>query len=160
MGNLDDSIDYVEAALEAHKISPDNHIRMLAAQYGTWCNVAMSLNQPLVAREKGLQSFRLNQRHFERTQVVDSQYVASYSELGRIMIMNGELDEAERLIQESARLRRQLPHFTRLHLYSPILFYSYIEVIRGQFESAEAHLLQALRDREAKYGKNDTESKR
>lgn len=133
---------------------------LVAGQYGTWCNVAMSLNQPSVAREKGLQCFRLNQQYFETTKVVDSQYVAAYTGFARILIMNEELEEAERLIKESERLRRSLPHFTRLHLYSPILFYSYIEIIRGQYDSAETHLLQALGDRETRYGRDDTESKR
>lgn len=157
---MDEALDYVRATLTVLSICPDNYLRIEAAQYGTWANVAMSLNQPELAREKGLQSLRINQDIYATDRITTSQYVAAFSELGRIMVMDNEFEEAERLIKESERLRRQMPDFTRLQLFSPTVFYSYIEVVRGQFKAAEEHLVEALGHREKKYGKDDRESKR
>lgn len=153
-------MDYAKATLAILESCADDYPHIKACQYATWSAVARVLNQPKLAREKGEDSFRINDEIYKASGVVTSQIVASYTELGRVMIMNNELEEAERLIKESGRLRRQSPHFSRLQLFSPILFYSYIENLKGQFKEAEKHLLEALRDRELEYGKDDRESNR
>lgn len=78
-----------------------------------------------------------------------------------MLIMAGNIQRADSLIKESVRLRKQMPNFTRLQLYSPIIFTSYIQLLQGKFEDAETELLNALRDREVEYNtKDDTKSKR
>lgn len=157
---MDEPLDYAKATLAILDYCLDSYPHIKACQYATWSAVARVLNQPKVAREKSEESFRINDELYKASGVITSQIVASYTELGRIMIMNNELEEAERLIKESERLRRKMPHFSRLQLLSTILFYPYIENLRGQFKEAEKHLLDALRDRELAYGKDDRESNR
>ncbi len=158
--NLEEASDYAKATLAILDYCADGYPHIEACQYATCSAVARVLNQPKLARENGEKSFRINSEIYKTSGVITSQIVASYTELGRVMIMDNELEEAERLIKESARLRRQMPHFSRLQLFSPILFFSYIENLRGQFKQAEKHLLEALRDRELEYGKDDRESDR
>lgn len=160
--NLDEALEYVHTTLDILETCPPNsHPSIQAGQYATWAAVALHLNQPTLAREKYRECFRINQEIFAAgPAVITGQYVAAYTELGRILIATNDLDEAAELINESERLRRQMPHFSRLQLFSPILFYSHIELIRGEYAAAEQHLLEALRDRQMHYGLDDHESKR
>ena len=157
---MDEALEYVEATLQVLNLSPRPYPRIVANQYGTWGNVAMSLNKPKLAREKCEKAHQINQEIYATEKVITSQYVASYSELGRIMIMNNEIEEAEKLIKKSEDLRRQMPHFSRLQLYSPFIFKSYILIMKGKYTEAEDILKEAIKDRELVYGKDDTENKR
>ena len=74
--------------------------------------------------------------------------------------MNDELEEAERLLTKSIELRKQMPKFTNLQLYTPIVALSHIELSRGHLSEAEARLLEALGVREEAYGFDDCESVR
>ncbi|KAI0098513.1 hypothetical protein GGR51DRAFT_538007 [Nemania sp. FL0031] len=54
-----------------------------------------------------------------------------------------------------------MPNFKRVQLYSPIIFGSYIHMIKGNFKIAEKQLLQALNDRKEEYKiEDDVKSKR
>lgn len=121
--NMDEALEYVQATLKVHKISPNSYPRIEAVQYGTWSMIAMSLNQPELAREKGSKALRIHIGLYEADKTITSQLVASYTELGRIMILNGEIAEVERLIKESEHLRRQMRKFTRLQLFTPLLHF-------------------------------------
>lgn len=106
------------------------------------------------------QSFDINQDIYREQQVITSSYAASYAEFGRVLIMNNELEEAERLLVKSIELRKAMPKFTRLQLYTPIVALSYIDLIREHLEEAEARLREALDVREEFYGFDDRESVR
>lgn len=159
--NLDEASDWANATLKIFELCPKEYPMLRACQYATLSAVARERNQPTLACEAYGECFRINQEVYESNRVITSQLVAAYTELGRVMIMAGNIEEAEELIQESIRLRRQMPEFCRLQLYSPILYTSYIQLVRSEHEAAEKELLSALRDRELEYKtKDDTESKR
>lgn len=105
------------------------------------------------------QSFDINQDIYKEQQIITSSYAASYAEFGRVLIMN-DLEEAERLLIESIELRKAMPKFTRLQLYTPIVALSYIDLTREHLEEAEARLREALAVREEFYGFDDRESVR
>lgn len=132
-----------------------------ACQHATLSAVARAKNQPEIACREYGDCFRINLEVYKRTKVVTSQLVAAYSEMGRVLIMTGDLDHADELIKESVRLRRQMPNFSKLQLFSPIMFTSYIQVLKCQYAEAEAQLLEALGDREMEYQmQDDIKSKR
>ncbi len=158
--NLEEATDYAEATLAILEYSPKVYPQIKANQYATLSAVARVLNHGEDAARHYREAFKINQEIYRTTGRIQSQLVASYTELARVLIMINELDEAGKLIKESVRLRQQMPNFSRLQLYSSIIFSSYIENIRGEYKTAEAHLLEALRDRESVYGKDDRESSR
>ena len=106
------------------------------------------------------QSFDINLDIYKEQHVITSSYAASYAEFGRVLIMNDELEEAERLLTKSIELRKQMPKFTKLQLYTPTVALSYIDLLRGHLKGAEARLREALGVREEAYGFDDRESVR
>ncbi|KAL9036909.1 MAG: hypothetical protein Q9214_005930 [Letrouitia sp. 1 TL-2023] len=74
--------------------------------------------------------------------------------------MNNELKEAERFSTISIELRKRMPKFTKLQLYTPMVALSYIDLLRGHLGKAEARLREALGVREEVYGPDDRESAR
>lgn len=97
---------------------------------------------------------------FAETGIVDSHIAAAYSETARAMLMNGIFSKARALIYQSIELRKQMPKFSRLQLHSPLMYLAWIDWHEGSHQSAVDRLLEALRDREVEFGKDDHEGMR
>ena len=110
--------------------------------------------------ETGMKSLSIREQLFAESGVPDSQIVASYTSAGLTYLMSGRYDEAEQFVNKSMALRKQMPNFTRLQLYSPLVYLSLIYLYRGKCEDAADYLLEALGDRKLKYGTDDHESMR
>lgn len=120
----------------------------------------MEINQPEVSLQKNLEALEIRKRMFAETGVVNSQLAASYTETARSMMMNNMFDKAKRLIDKSIQLRKKMSQFSRLQLYSPLYYLSLIYLHEGEFEKATSTALEALREREIKFGRDDRENKR
>lgn len=158
--NFDASLEYIEMILRTLESDSEDHSQIEAGLYGTWSGIAVETNRPEVALEKRLESLAILEQIFAKTGDINSQIAACYSETARAMIMNGIFTKAREFIDKSILLRKQMPHFSRLQLYSPLYYTALIHLQEGKFDEAESGLLEALRDREVKYGKDDCESKR
>jgi tetratricopeptide (TPR) repeat protein len=158
--NLDQAEDFVQATLEAHNLSEKEYPRIVAGQCGTWAQIAIALNKMELACEKSTEALRIRQEIYAETNVVFSQLVASYATLGRVKAMTGKLEEARALINESIRLRKEMPKFSQLQLCTPLVYLSFVEFMEGKMELARARLIEALEHREEEYGKDDTKSTR
>ncbi|KAF9888438.1 hypothetical protein FE257_008716 [Aspergillus nanangensis] len=158
--NYDASLEYIQMILQILDGLPGDHSQIEAGLYGTWSGIAVETNQAEVALEKRLENLAILEDIFDKTGDINSHITACYSEAGRAMIMNGMFTKAREFIDKSVSLRKQMPHFSRLQLYSPLYYTALIHLSEGKYEEAESGLLEALRDREVKYGKDDCESKR
>ena len=138
----------------------EKHPRIIAAQYGTWNAIAKEINDPKLAMETGMKSLAIREQLFTESGIPDSQIAASYASAGLTYLMNGRDDEAEQFVNKSITLRKQMPSFSRLQLYSPLVYLSLISLHRGKLEDAADFLLEALGDREAEYGIDDHVSMR
>ncbi|MCJ1383271.1 hypothetical protein MMC17_006384 [Xylographa soralifera] len=138
----------------------ERHPRIVVAQYGTWNAIAKEINVPQLAMETGKQSLAIRERLFLETGVPDSQIAASYTSMGLTYLMNGRFDKAEELVNQSITIRSQMQNFSRLQLYSPLMYLSLIYLYTGNSEVAADQLLEALHDREVMYGIDDHESMR
>lgn len=136
------------------------HPRIVAAQYGTWNAIAKEINDPELAMDTGTRSLAIREQLFEETGIPDSQIAASYASMGLTYLMNGRFLKAEEFINKSITVRKQMQNYSRLQLYSPLVYLSLIYLYTGQSEEAASRLLEALRDREVKYGIDDFESMR
>ncbi|MCJ1412921.1 hypothetical protein MMC19_007021 [Ptychographa xylographoides] len=136
------------------------HPRIVAAQYGTWNAIAKEINDPQLAMETGQQSLAIRERLLLKTGVPDSQIAASYTSMGLTYLMNRRFDKAEELVNQSITIRSQMHNFSRLQLYSPLMYLSLIYLYTGNSEIAADQLLEGLHDREVKYGIDDHESMR
>lgn len=140
---------------------PGQYQRIRAVNLGTWGNLAMETDQPEVALDKNLEALGIRQTLHEETGSVDSQLTASYTETARAMMMNGMFEKAKAYIETSISLRKSMPQFSRLQLYSPLFYMAQIHIYKGAYESAATNILEAMRDREIEYGRpDDCENKR
>ena len=96
----------------------------------------------------------------KETGVIPGQLTAAFATYALALVMNGDLTGAVVHLEHSIRYRRQMPSFSKLVLYTPLLYWSAIDFLQGQYQDALAKLQRLLDDREEQYGKNDTESKR
>ncbi|XXH04594.1 hypothetical protein Hte_011011 [Hypoxylon texense] len=158
--NMRDSLAYIRLILKILEDEPESYPRIRANQLGTWSNIAMEINQPEVSLQKNLEALEIRQRIFAETGVVNSQLTASYTETARSMMMNNMFDKAKELINKSIELRKQMPQFSRLQLYSPFYYLSLIHSHEGDLENARLTAIEALRDREIKFGRDDHGNKR
>lgn len=158
--NLEQAEEFVQATLQVHELSETKYPRIVAGQCGTWAQIAIALNKMELAYEKSSEALRIRQEIYANTNVVFSQLVASYATLGRVKAMTGQLTEARALINESIRLRKQIPKFSQLQLYTPLVYLAFVEFKEGKMELARTHLTRALEHREEEYGKDDVKSPR
>lgn len=159
--NPEEAYDYIQATLAVHEdCVGEKHPRIIAAQYGTWNAIAKEINDPKLAMETGMKSLAIREQLYTESGIPDSQIVASYASAGLTYLMNGRDDEAEQFVNRSMTFRKQIPNFSRLQLYSPLVYLSLIYLYRGKCEDAANYLLEALGDRTLKYGVDDHESMR
>ncbi|KAI1758695.1 hypothetical protein GGR53DRAFT_215907 [Hypoxylon sp. FL1150] len=158
--NMDESLVYIQLTLKILKNEPDSHPQIRAGQLGTWSNIAMEINQPEVSLQKNFEALEIRERIFAETGVFNSQLAASYTETARSMMMNNMFDKAKGLIEKSIEVRKKMPQFSRLQLYSPWYYLSLIHLHEGEYEKAASLVLDALREREMEFGRDDCESKR
>ncbi|KAI1339138.1 hypothetical protein F5Y15DRAFT_384912 [Xylariaceae sp. FL0016] len=158
--NMDASLAYIRLTLELLDDQPDGYPQIRAGQLGTWSNIAMETNQPDLALQKNLEALRIRQGLLEETGEVNSQIAASYTETARSMMMHGMFDRAKTLIEESISLRKQMPQFSRLQLYSPLYYKSLIYFHEGEYDQAILAAEEALREREVNFGTDDRQNKR
>lgn len=159
--NMDQSTRYIKFTMEVLDEHPGQYQRIRAVNLGTWGNLAMETDQPEVALDKNLEALGIRQTLHEETGIVDSQLTASYTETARAMMMNGMFEKAKAYIETSISLRKSMPLFSRLQLYSPLFYMAQIHIYKGAYESAATNILEAMRDREIEYGRpDDCENKR
>lgn len=159
--NMDQSTRYIKFTMEVLDQHPGQYQRIRAVNLGTWGNLAMETDQPEVALDKNLEALGIRQTLHEETGSVDSQLTASYTETARAMMMNGMFEKAKAYIETSISLRKSMPQFSRLQLYSPLFYMAQIHIYKGAYESAATNILEAMRDREIEYGRpDDCENKR
>lgn len=158
--NMDDSLKYIHLVLKILENDPDGHPQIRAGQFGTWGNIAMVMNQPGLSLQKNLEALEIREKMFAETGVVNSQLAASYTETARSMMMNNMFDKAKGFIKKSIEVRKQMPQFSRLQLYSPLYYLSLIHLHEGEYEKAASLALEALREREIQFGRDDRENKR
>lgn len=153
-------MDYVQATLTTHSDSMESYPRIVAGQYGTWAQVALRTNQYELGLEKMREHLKIRESIFAETGTLDSHIAAAYSETARAMLMNGLFSEARTLIYRSIELRKQMPKFSRLQLHSPLMYLAWIDWHEGSYQDAVDKLLEALRDREVEFGRDDYEGMR
>lgn len=153
--NMDQSLKYIEFTMQVLDEDPGQHRRIRAVMLGTWGNLAMETAQPEVALEKNLEALGIRQALYEETKIVDSQLTASYTETARAMMMNGMFEKAKAFIETSISLRKSMPQFSRLQLYSPLSYLAQIHIHQGAYDSAERNIYEAMRDRAIKFGRSD-----
>lgn len=153
-------MDYLQATLSTHSDSKEYHPRIVAGQYGTWAQVALRTNQYELGLEKMQEHLKIRESIFAETGIVDSHIAAAYSETARALLMNGMFSKARTLIYRSIELREQMPKFTRLQLHSPLMYLAWIDWYEGSHQDAVWKLLEALRDREVEFGRDDHEGMR
>lgn len=153
-------MDYLQATLTTHSDSMECHPRIVAGQYGTWAQVALRTNQYELGLKKMQEHLEIREGVFAQTGIVDSHIAAAYSETARAMLMNGIFSKARTLIYRSIKLRKQMPKFSRLQLHSPLMYLAWIDWHEGNHQSAVDKLLEALRDREVEFGRDDHEGMR
>ena len=119
----------------------EKHPHIVAAQYGTWNAIAKELNDPKLAMETGMKSLTIREQLFAVSGIPDSQIVASYASAGLTYLMNRRDEEAEQFVNKSMALRKQMPNYSRLQLYSPLVYLSLISLYRGKLEDAADYLL-------------------
>jgi tetratricopeptide (TPR) repeat protein len=150
----------VDATHEFHQYASEPMSDLLAEIYGTRGIVSMEINQP----ESALEHIQIHMDHrlksFHETNQVNSKLAAGYTELGRALTLNGLFTKAKEAFTKSIELRRQMPNFTRIRLFTPLKGLSLVAWHRGDNEQAAQLLLEALRDRELAFGQNDREGNR
>lgn len=159
--NMEQSLKYIQFTMEVLDEDPGQHRRIRAVMLGTWGNLAMETDQPEVALDKNLEALGIRQALYEETQIVDSQLTASYTETARAMMMNGMFEKAKAFIETSISLRKSMPQFSRLQLYSPLCYMAQIHIHQEAYDYAARNIYEAMRDREIEYGRpDDCENKR
>jgi exonuclease VII large subunit len=123
-------------------------------------SIAALTNNAKEALEMQLKSLAIREQVFAETQTPDSHIAAAYTETGKAMIMNGMFNEAREMIQKSVDSRKQMANFSRLQLYTPLLYTSIIHLCEDNHQGAAEALLEAARDREVEYGVDDQQSPR
>lgn len=128
--------------------------------HGTRATMAVDTNDSEAALEHRQQNVTLREEAFAETGVLSSKLAASYSEYGRALMMNGVLTKAKEMFNRSIEIRRKLPGFTRVQLYTPLRCQGLIAWKNGEYEEAVELFLEALRDQEMEYGRDDSKSSR
>jgi tetratricopeptide (TPR) repeat protein len=103
---------------------------------------------------------RLREEAFHETKTPTFKLAAAYSEYGRALMVNGVFTKAMDMFEKSSEIRKKLPDFTRLQLFSPLCGQGRILWHRGEYQKAAELFLEALRDRELTFGRDDTKSYR
>jgi tetratricopeptide (TPR) repeat protein len=156
----DEAITIIQQTIDVWKISSDQSQWLLAEQYEGWAEVAMCIHQPEVALQMSLRGLEMRKKMLKEDGVITNQLATTHTIVARALIMQDKIDEAETFIRESIRLRKATPDFSKLHLFTPLIWQALIYYRRENYESALECLEQALRDRWQLYGKNDKVGKR
>jgi len=85
---------------------------------------------------------------------------ATHNTLGQAYAMNGVYDKAIDLFEKSVELRKKMPRFSKDGLYSPYYHMGITYWCMGEHETAAQFLVEAIADREEKFGPNDHSSHR
>lgn len=150
----------MRTSLQVHDICPLVSSDTIASQHETWAEIAMARNQATMALEQSQLALDVRKATYERDGVKTNQLATCYTAVGRALIMANRLDEAEEHIKESMRLRRAGQGFSKLQLFTPLVYHSLIDYVKGDYADAVMKLTQALEDRQEAYGVDDRVGKR
>lgn len=157
---FDEAEDFVRTTLQVHETCGTKNPDLLASQHETWAEIAMARNQATIALEQGQLALSIRKKLYDEDGVISNQLTTSYTTVARALIMANQLDKAEELINESRRLRRALPKFSKLHLFTPLVYESLMDYVKGNYADAVMRLTEALEDRQEVYGHDDEVGKR
>lgn len=129
---------------------------ILAELHGTRAAVAFDTNDSEAALYHMEQNKMFREEDLEKTGVPTNKLAAAYSETGKALLLNGLYSKGEQLLNESMEIRLHLPGFTRHALYNCLAWLAVVNWQRGEYEKASDLLLEALRDRELSFGRDDT----
>ncbi|KAJ8132877.1 hypothetical protein O1611_g748 [Lasiodiplodia mahajangana] len=106
------------------------------------------------------QAFEIeNYRHRDK-ETPSSILAVAYNDLATGWAFRREWNTAIELLAESKKIRERLPGFTRDKLFSPLYHLGIVYHHQGNFDAAETTLKQAIEDRSALFGPEDTRSVR
>jgi tetratricopeptide (TPR) repeat protein len=136
-------------------------LRVIRAEiHGTRASLAINMNDPEAALYHREENVTLREEAVAEAQVLSSKLAAAYSGYGQALMVNELMTKAVSMFEKSMEIRKKLPDFTREQLWSPLCGLGRIHWHRGEYGKAAELFLEALRDREVKYGRDDTKSYR
>ena len=91
---------------------------------------------------------------------LSSKLGTAHSQMGVAYMLNGLYSQAVDSFEQSQTYREQMPNYSKLSLFSPFIGRGFALWLQGQNDEAEKLFLEALRDREAKFGPDDREGER
>ena len=118
--------------------------------------IALQLNQRKEALEHYLEFKRIQDESFALSGRATTKYAAAFTELGMAYLMNEKATvEVLRLFEESEIIRRALPGFDKLNLFNVLRGKGYYFWLRDELDEASKYLLEALHDRQTRFGNDD-----
>jgi tetratricopeptide (TPR) repeat protein len=150
----------VEATMAAHEDSQKSFPSLTAEINGTAGIICLEINNPDDTLRYLQDYLVIREQIFAQTNEISAKLAAGYSETAQAMMANGLFSKAKEMLEKSIDLRRQMPKFTELQLFSPLLHLALCYWHERNYDKADNLLLKALRDRGAKFGKDDTEGRR
>ena len=97
---------------------------------------------------------------FNREQRPTAYLATAYNDLGQAYARNEDYPKALESLLRSKQIRESLPGFTEFDNWSPVYHLGVVAWIQGNNDHAADLLLGALKVREERLGKNDTQSLR
>ncbi|RDW58870.1 hypothetical protein BP6252_13346 [Coleophoma cylindrospora] len=135
-------------------------IDLRATAYGTMGVLAQLADKPEDALYYDELNLKLRQESYAITKEVDATLAAGYGHLAEALALNGLFGKAKEMFEKSIEVRRQMPNFTPLQLFTPLLGLGQIACYEGNYTQAGKYLHDALRDRVSQFGENDSQGGR
>lgn len=150
----------VRMGSEVVKLVPGDTDDLSVALWDTGSCVAASVGDTDTALAYIEDRIRVLETMMQKTGEPSARLCSAYSEKATTLLDRNELNEVMSLLDRSIAIRIRLPDFKREMLFNAVRGKGMYHMVKGEASKAEPFFQEILKDREDKYGVDDTKNNR
>ena len=150
----------VQVGSEVVKLVPGDMDDLSVALWDTGSCVAASVGDTDTALAYIEDRIRVLEPMMQKTGEPLARLCSAYSEKATTLLERNELDEVMSLLDTSIAIRVRLPNFEKEMLFNAVRGKGMYHMVKGEASKAEKFFQEILKDREDKYGIDDTKNNR
>lgn len=137
--------------------SPHDVTLLLALIYNARCAITETSNQANANLMYAKLCLEKHEELYKRDRRPTAYLATAYNDLGQAYARNEIYSKASDFLMKSKAVRESLPGFIEFNNWSPVYHLGVIAWVQGNNDRASSLLLGALKVREERLGKNDTQ---
>jgi tetratricopeptide (TPR) repeat protein len=154
--NPEEAIPLLDLAQTLGESSGEDATQLLSHLHGCRASIASETNDPEGSLYHALSRVPCETKMFEISKIPTLTLAAAYQDVGIAYSLNGLYSKAPAMLYRSKEIRESIPGFQRIWLHSPLYHLGLTFWLQSNLEAASKYLEQAVSDREATFGKDDS----